>query len=75
MRSGGAFGASLALVWRRRRWREKAPWLAAGGQLALGAEVGQALGLLRGTFDVLDLVALGVGYVVGVLLAGLPARR
>jgi hypothetical protein len=72
---GWAFGASLALVWRRRTWREKAPWLAAGALLTLGAEVGQALGLLRGTFDVLDLVALGAGYVLGVLLAGLPPRR
>jgi peptidoglycan/LPS O-acetylase OafA/YrhL len=70
-----AFGASLALVWRRRSWREKAPWLAAGAALALGTELGQALGLMSGTFDVLDLVALGVGYVLGVILAGLHGRR
>lgn len=64
-----AFGASLALLWRERPWREKAPWLAAGALLALLAEVGQAIGVVRGTFDASDLGAIALGFAAGALLA------
>src|SRR5262245_21518253 len=37
-----AFGASLALVWQDRPWRDKAPWLAIGGALAISVELAQA---------------------------------
>lgn len=67
---GWAFGASLSLVWLGRAWREKAPWLAAGAVLALLAEVGQAIGVVPGTFDVADLVAIALGFVAGAALAG-----
>jgi hypothetical protein len=65
-----AFGASLALVWHGKSWRERAPWLGAGAALALFAEVGQALHVVPGTFDVVDLVAIALGYVLGAALAG-----
>jgi hypothetical protein len=65
-----AFGAALALVWRGRPWREKAAWLAGGAVVALSAELGQALHLLPGTYDAVDLVAIAIGFVLGASLAG-----
>ena len=65
-----AFGAALSLVWSGRSWREKAPWLGAGALLALFAEVGQAIGVVPGTFDAMDLVAIALGFAAGAMLAG-----
>jgi hypothetical protein len=65
-----AFGATLSLVWLGRPWRAKAPWLVAGALLALFAEIGQAIGVIPGTFDAIDLVAIALGYAAGALLAG-----
>jgi hypothetical protein len=65
-----AFGASLSLVWYGRAWREKAAWLAAGALVALSAEIGQAFGVVPGTFDVVDLMAIAVGFAAGAWLAG-----
>lgn len=70
-----AFGASLSLLWLGRPWREKAPWLAAGALLAVLAEVGQAAGVVPGTFDPCDLVAIALGFTVGAALAGRVDRR
>ena len=70
-----AFGASLSLVWLGRAWREKAAWLAAGALLALLAEVGQAIGVVPGTFDASDLVAIALGFAAGAALAGRVDRR
>ncbi len=74
-----AFGATLSLVWYGRAWREKAGWLGAGMMLALCTEIAQALGVVPGTFDAADLVAIAVGFVAGAVLAGSrrrePARR
>jgi hypothetical protein len=64
-----AFGAMLAIVWRGRAWREKAPWLAGGAVVALLLELGQAWGVIPGTFDPFDLLAIAVGYTAGVLSA------
>lgn len=65
-----AFGATLALVWLGRPWREKRLWLGAGALVALGAELGQAAHVLPGTYDTADLFAIAVGYVLGATLAG-----
>ncbi len=65
-----AFGAAMALVWRGSAWRQRAPWLAAGAALALGVELGQAVGIVPGTFDTLDLGAIALGYALGALAAG-----
>jgi len=65
-----AFGAALSLVWLGRPWREKAPWLGAGALLALCAEIGQAIGVVPGTFDAVDLAAIALGFASGALLAG-----
>lgn len=64
-----AFGAALALVWRARPWRAKAPWLAAGLVVAASSEIGQLWGVLPGTFDVIDLAAIVVGYALGAIAA------
>jgi hypothetical protein len=63
-----AFGATLSLVWRGRAWRDKRLWLGAGAIFALGVEVGQAARVIPGTFDVVDLLAVGLGYVGGAVL-------
>ncbi len=65
-----AFGAMLSIVWLGRPSRQKAPWLAAGMVLALLSEIGQAIGVVPGTFDVVDLVAIALGYAAGAMIAG-----
>jgi hypothetical protein len=70
-----AFGAMLAIVWRGRAWREKAPWIAGGGVVALFCEVGQAWGIVPGTFDPLDLLAITVGYAGGVAISARERAR
>ena len=72
---GWAFGAALAIVWRGRGWREKAPWLAAGAALAIGVEIGQAAGVVPGTFDWIDLVSIAIGYGLGAISAGQRSRK
>ena len=72
---GWAFGASLSLLWLGRPWREKAPWLGAGVLLAVLTEVGQAAGVVPGTFDPFDLVAIALGFAAGAALAGRIDRR
>jgi hypothetical protein len=64
-----AFGATMALVWHGAPWREKRAWLGAGALVALFAEVGQAVHVVPGTYDVADLVAIAAGYVLGAVLA------
>ena len=64
-----AFGAALALIWRTRPWRVKAPWLAIGLAVAASAEIGQVWGVPPGTFDITDLVAIVVGYALGATVA------
>lgn len=70
-----SFGAAMALVWLGRPWSEKRAWLVAGGLVALFAEVGQALHVVPGTFDVADLVAIGAGYGLGAALASRQRSR
>jgi hypothetical protein len=70
---GYAVGAFVALVWARgaRAWRWG--WLAAGSAVVAGFEIGQALQVVPGTFDLVDLcVSLG-GYWLAVVL--LPRWR
>lgn len=64
-----AFGSTLALVWRGRPARLKAPWLAAGALVAAFAEIGQRWGVPPGTFDIVDLLAILAGYALGATVA------
>lgn len=65
-----SFGATLALVWHGRSWREQRGWVIAGGVVALAAELGQAVHVVPGTYDHADLVAIAIGYVLGAAIAG-----
>lgn len=66
---GWAFGAALALVWRGRPLRAKRWWLGGGAIVAAYAEIGQLWGVPPGSFDVIDLAAIVVGYALGAALA------
>lgn len=70
-----SFGAGVALFWWSKPWRASAPWIVAGGALAMFMEVGQALGVVPGTFDRVDLLAIAVGYALGAVIARRHARR
>ena len=43
-----------------RIWRDRSPWLALPAALALGGELGQAVGLVPGVFDVVDVLLMSV---------------
>ncbi len=47
-------------------WRRMVPWVYSGGILALGAELGQLVGIVPGTYDNLDMAF----YVGAFILAG-----
>lgn len=64
-----AFGAAVSLVWRSQPARAAAPWLAAGALAAIGTEAAQGVGLVAGTFDVVDVAAIAVGYALGAVVA------
>jgi hypothetical protein len=70
-----AFGAALALVWDGASLREKTPWLVAGGLLAVGVELGQAVHVVPGTFDIVDLVAITLGYLAAALAPAVKKQR
>jgi hypothetical protein len=76
---GWAFGAALGLVWRTRGWREKAPWILTGAVMTAGVEIGQAVGVIPGVFDWIDLVSMVIGYALGAIIssgtAHLPSHR
>jgi hypothetical protein len=72
---GWAFGAALAIVWRGRAWREKASWLIVGCVLAVAVEIGQGMRIIPGTFDLVDLFAIGLGFAMGAFVAGRSEER
>lgn len=51
----------MFLVWGRELSRESFFWISIGPLLALGGEIGQAFGVVRGTFDPTDLVLCLIG--------------
>lgn len=50
-----AFTWSLAALWDHRVTRASLPWLLAAPLFGVGFELGQLAGLVRGTFDLVDL--------------------
>ena len=51
-----ALTAAMARIWRGRVTLQSAPWLGVGLLIGCGGEGLQLLGLLPGTFDVIDLL-------------------
>jgi hypothetical protein len=43
-------------------------WICLGPALAIGGEVGQKLGLVQGTFEMMDILFYSVGFVLAVLI-------
>jgi hypothetical protein len=64
-----AFGAALGLVWLGGARLSRAIWLGAAGTIACAIELGQAASVIPGTFDRLDLIAIGGGFAAGALFA------
>ena len=61
-----SFTAALVLIWRRESVSlQKGLWLLLPSMLALGAEFGQALHLMPGTFDWSDVIAYIFAGVLG----------
>lgn len=56
-----AFTNTMVAIWGRKLSRASAPWIALGPVVAIGSELGQALDLVPGTFDTVDLVCVVVG--------------
>jgi hypothetical protein len=69
-----SLGAALGLVWLGGAPRSRALWIVSAGAAACLAELGQALCLVPGTFDGLDLVAMVGGCAAGALWAPRGAR-
>lgn len=56
-----AFTNTMVAIWRRKLSRASAAWIALGPVVAIGSELGQALDLVPGTFDTVDLVCVVAG--------------
>jgi len=66
------YGATswMLLIWRTSSAVFSVPWIYAGAALALGGEVGQAAGVVPGTFDVADIAACVGAAVISLLILG-----
>lgn len=73
-----AFAWLLSALWEHRATRASLPWLLVAPALGLGWELGQRVGVVPGTFDLLDLVlvlvasALALQRPLAPLLPALP---
>jgi hypothetical protein len=72
---GYAFGAALGAVWRGARGTPKLAWLALGLAITAFLELGQAVGIVPGVFDVADLLAMVGGFALGAWLRGRRGAR
>jgi hypothetical protein len=68
-----AFARAVSLTWNDQRSVHSLPWLLLVVASTLGAELGQALGLVPGTFDGVDLAMCSGG--VGLGLVPTPLRK
>ena len=67
--------AYMYLIWERKLSREGLTRVLIGPFLALGSEIGQALGILAGTFDVKDLAFYFAGSLLPLLLLSTQINR
>ena len=59
------FSGCLAVhsIWRDARCRQEQFWMAAVALLAVGGELGQAAGVIQGTFDPMDLAVVVLAFI------------
>jgi hypothetical protein len=69
--------AFFARLWHDGRWAQRLCWIGVAPAMAIGGEVGQALGLVPGTFDGTDLVsyAVAAALALGVATAAVGRAR
>lgn len=67
--------AYMVLIWRGKLTRGGFVWISIGPLLALGAELGQALGLVGGTYDIADVVLCLIGTILPLLLLSPKNQR
>ena len=59
-----AFTSFMLIVWGFKFSRHSMFWISIGPLLALGGEIGQAFGVVRGTFDPTDLLFCWIGSIL-----------
>jgi hypothetical protein len=71
-----AFTAALALIWKMQpKTTQRLLWLFLPSILAIGAEFGQAVHLVQGTFDWLDVVSYVLAGTFGAFLPQMTLTR
>jgi hypothetical protein len=71
-----SFTAALALIWRfESKSLPRLIWLLIPSVLAVGAEFGQALHLVPGTFDLSDIISYIIAGVLGSILPNIDIRH
>lgn len=62
--------AWMVEIWRGSRSWATLPWIAVGVALGVGGEIGQAIGLVPGTYDHLDILFYVGGFLLALLRLG-----
>lgn len=63
-----SFTSFMLIVWGSKFSRHSLFWISIGPALALGGEMGQALRLVSGTFDSIDLLFCLIGSILPILI-------
>lgn len=63
------------LIWRHARCRQEQFWMAAVVLLAMGGELGQAVGVIQGTFDPMDLALIALAFFAAQLIRLVDRQR
>ena len=63
-----SFTSFMLIVWDLKFSRHSILWITIGPILALGGEIGQAFGVVKGTYDSTDLVLCLIGSVLPVII-------
>jgi len=63
-----SFTSFMLIVWELKFSRHSIFWIFIGSSLALGGEIGQALGVIRGTFDPTDVMLCLIGSILPFLI-------
>lgn len=64
-----SFCSSVGFIWHREHSNSVLLWRLAGPTIAIGSEIQQLLGLLPGTFDVMDLLVLALASIIGIIFS------